>query len=127
MLIAVIGIASLMASRVQRRSTTLAGDAIVARELARSGIDLGLLYIQQQPTQWRADFAAGTAITNMDLGDGQVTVTAADPIDGNLTNNSTDPVVLTGVGNSSSSTYMLEVTLNGDGTIQPGTWKRVVN
>lgn len=127
LLVAVIGVSALMAARVQLRTVSAAADAIQTRLLARSAIDLGLLTIRQSPTTWRTLFTAGTLPTDLSLGSGLLTLTAVDHVDGDLTNNTTDPVVLTGIGMSGDARYMLEVTLNGDGTISPGTWKRVVN
>lgn len=127
LLVAVIGISALMAARVQRRATQASAGMAQTRQLACSAIDLGLLAIQQNPTTWRTLFTAGTLPTDLSLGSGLLTLTAVDPIDSDLTNNTTDPVVLTGVGSVGQARYMLEVTLNGDGTIAPGTWKRVVN
>jgi Tfp pilus assembly protein PilX len=127
LIVALIGVSALMAARVQRRVVSGSADMAQARQFAGSVIDLGLFTIRQNPLSWRAQFAAGTIPNDLALGTGTLTLTATDPVDGNLTNNITDPVVLTGVGKCGDARYMLEVTLNGDGTINPGTWKRVVN
>ncbi len=127
LIVAVIGISALMAARVQRRATQVSAGMAQTRQLARSAIDLGLLTVQQNPATWRTLFAAGTLPTNLSLGSGKLTLAATDPVDGDLTNNLTDPVVLTGIGMSGDARYMLQVTLNGDGTIELGSWKRVVN
>ncbi len=125
LLVAVIGISSLMAARVQRRAAVASGDMIQARENARAAIDRALWGIEAMPTTWRSSFAGGSFSTGT-LGGGTLTLTVVDPVDGDPTNNTTDPVALTGTGVVGQATYMLEVTLNGDGTMQPGTWKRVV-
>ncbi len=125
-LVAVIGVSALMAARVQHGAISRSADAAQTRLLARSAIDLGLCSIRQNPT-WRTLFAAGTLPTGLELGSGTLTLTATDPVDGNLTNNNTDPVVLIGIGNVGQATYRLEVTLNGDGMIESGSWRRVVN
>ncbi len=126
LLVAVIGISSLMAARVQRRATTASTDMIQARELARTAVDRILWGIVTYPTTWRVIYGSGY-LTNVPFGNGTFTAALMDPVDGDLFNNTTDPVVLTGTGNVGQATYILEVTLNGDGTVQPGTWKRVVN
>jgi len=126
LLVAVIGISSLMAARVQRRAVVVSADVIQARENARAAIDRTLWGIKMMPITWRASLAGG-AFSSGTLGGGSLSLVVVDPVDGNLTNNNTDPVVLTGTGNVGQATYMLDVTLNGDGTIRPGTWKRVVN
>lgn len=126
LLVAAIGVSSLMAVRVQRREANIVSDSSQACELARTAIDRGLWEAKNNPLTWRTFFAAGT-LTDVPLSSGTFTLVAVDPVDGNLINNNTDPVVLTGVGKVGDARYMLGATLNGDGTIQPGTWKRVVN
>lgn len=126
LLVAAIGVSSLMAVRVQRREARVAAESAQAQELARTAIDRGLWEAKNNPLTWRTFFAAGT-LTNVPLGNGTFTLLAVDPVDGNLINNNSDPVQLIGVGKVGVARYMLGVTLNGDGTVQPGTWKRVVN
>ncbi len=126
LIVAVIGISSLMAARVQRRAVAASAEMIQARELARSAIERGLRDIKVNSTFWRMQMAMMPP-TNVPFADGTFTLTIVDPIDGNLTNNTSDPVVFTGIGKYGDSQYILEVSLNGDGSIQPGTWKRVVN
>lgn len=126
LLVALIGVSSLMANRVQRRTVIAAVDHAQARELARTAIDRGLWEIKANPLFWRVTFDAGT-LTNIPLGNGAFTLGATDPVDSNLINNSTDPVVLIGVGKVGDARFMLRVILNGDGSVQPNTWKRLVN
>ncbi len=125
-LVAVIGISSLMAARVQRRTIQMSAGMIQSRELAGAAIDRGLWEIKVNSMFWRMKFVYWPP-TNVPLANGTFTLTATDPIDGNLLNNTADPVILTGIGKSGDAQYLLQVTLNGDGTVQPGTWKRVVN
>lgn len=126
LIVATIGISALMAARVQRRAVVITADMTQARENARVAIDRALWDIKVNPSSWRSSLAGGSYSSGT-LGGGTLSLTAVDPVDGNLTNNNTDPVVLTGTGNVGQATYILEVTLNPDGTINPGTWKRVVN
>jgi hypothetical protein len=126
LLIAAIGVSSLMAVRIQRRAASIAADKIQAREMARSGIDRVLLDIKLVPDTWRVDLKAGSFSTGT-FANGTYAIAAVDPVDNNLTDSNADPVVLTSTGTAGAATYILEVTLNGDGTIDTGTWKRVVN
>ena len=128
LLVAVIGISSLMAARVQRRSTTLTADRIQACELARSGIDFMMYGANDITTNsvWRAKLNNGD-YTNVAFGGGTFTVVGVDPNDGDLINNNGDPVVLTCTGDYRKATYILRVTVDGDGTPQLGTWKHIVN
>jgi hypothetical protein len=125
LLVAVIGVSSLMAARVQRRAVVASADMTQASELARSALDWGLWEININPGFWRMVLASMPP-TNVPFAGGTYSLTLVDPIDGNLTNNNTDPVVFTGIGKFGSARFMLEVTLNGDGSVQAGTWKRVV-
>jgi len=125
LIVALIGIASLMATRVQLRTVNMAKDKAQARELARAAVDRGLWEVEANPLLWRLTFASGS-LSNVPLGDGTFTLGAVDPVDGNLVIGS-DPVVLTGVGETGGAKYMLQVTLDSSGAVQPGSWKRVVN
>ncbi len=126
LLVATIGISSLMAARVQLRATSSARDKVKSRELARTAIDRGLWEVQNNALGWRGVLASGV-LTNVSFGGGSFTLVASDLVDGNVLNNTTDPVLLFGVGDSGQARFMLYVMLNGDGTVQEGTWKRHVN
>jgi hypothetical protein len=127
LIVAAIGISAVLAARVQLRTTQDSADRTETRQLARSAIDMGLFTVQRNPDTWRKVFSSGTIPTDMPLGSGTITLTATDSVDGDFLNNDTDPVVLLGTGTIGQAQYMLEVTINGDGTVAPGTWKRVVS
>ncbi len=125
-IVAAIGVSSLMLARVQRRSVTNTADRVQARELARSGIDYMLWRIETETSStWRTSLNNGN-YQNITMGTGTFSVTGVDPDDGNLTDDTTDPVVLTSVGIWGNARYAFEVTIDSEGTIQSGTWKRVV-
>lgn len=126
LLVATIGVTSLLAARVQRRSANSSADAAQAREMARSAIDLGLGTIKDNPLDWRALLAADP-YTGVAFNGGYLRLIVEDPADSNLLNNDTDPVRLKGVGVFKSAGYGLQVTLDGDGVPQAGTWQRFVN
>ena len=128
LLVALIGVSSLMAARVQRRSATLTADKIQARELARSGIDRVMLGAKRNllDSIWRTRLKNGNYEDKAFAG-GTFSVTGIDPIDGDLTNSNDDPVLLASVGVYGEAKYILQVTINGDGSPQLGTWQRVVN
>lgn len=125
LLVAAIGVSSLMAARVQRKIVTVSTDRGQARELARTAIDRGLWEVKNNALLWRTTFAAGV-LTNVSFGGGTFTLHAVDPVDDNLINNNTDPVILVGDGKKGGARYLLRVTLNGDGSVRGGTWQRVV-
>ncbi len=124
LLVAAIGVSSLMAARVQRQVTTMTDDKIQARELARSAIDRGLYEIRTNPG-WRATISTNL-IKNINLAGGQYTLQIVDPVDGNPVNNTTDPAWLIGEGKVGAACYQLAVLVSGDGTVQSDTWTRVV-
>jgi hypothetical protein len=125
-IVATIGISALMTARVQHQTIEDAADAIQARENARAAIERVLWGAKAAPTNWRTYLNNGS-LSGGSFADGTYALAAVDPVDGNLTDDTADPVVLTGTGVVGHTTYMLEVTLNGDGTVQSGTWKRVVD
>lgn len=128
LLVAAIGVSSLMVVRVQRRATSITADQIQAREMARTGIDRVLWCVKDDPTGivWRTKLK-NDVYQDIPFAGGTFSVTGIDPVDGNLTDVITDPVDLTSTGVYGKATYILGVTLNGDGSFEPGTWKRVVN
>jgi len=128
LLIAAIGVSSLLAVRVQRREAIQQADGCQARELARSGLDLMMYYAKQDAggTTWRTRLA-NKNFANVTFAGGDMTIQGVDPVDGNLTDDPDDPITLTCTANFRTSRYILEVTVDGEGTPRPGTWKRVVN
>ena len=128
LLVAVIGISSLLAARVQRRTVANSADLIQARELARAGIDF-VIYGEDKDLAgsiWRGMLNDG-GYQGRPLAGGVFSVNGVDPVDGDVINDDTNPVVLTSVGKYGNAKYILQVTIDTDGIIQPGTWKRVVN
>ncbi|MEZ6190756.1 MAG: hypothetical protein R3C45_05630 [Phycisphaerales bacterium] len=125
LIVAAVGVSSLVAARVQYRFSARTAESIKARELARTAIDRALWEVQNNALLWRTNFATNV-YTNVSLAGGTFTIGAIDPVDNNLLNNTTDPVQLLGIGIYGESKFILSVTLNGDGSLKPGTWKRVV-
>lgn len=128
LMVALIGVSSLMAARVHRRAVSVTADRMQARELARAGIDRVMYDPKVDPLGlfWRAMLVNGD-YENMGFAGGSFSVTGVDPNDGDLLNGSNDLVVLASTGKYGQAVYVLQVTIDGDGTPQPGTWKRVVN
>ena len=126
MIVTVIGLSALLATRIEHRSVAGAGDFAKARFYAVSAIDRMLLVIQQG-SEWRKLFAYGALPASQPIGNGSMGIEAIDPVDGDLANNGTDPVLLTGIGYSGNARYKLQVMLDGNGIPTPGTWRRVVD
>ena len=110
MLLTVIGLGSLLAVRVQRRSTQTVQDASKARLYAQSAVELGLFSVAEDP-DWRTTFLSGTWLSDKQLGDGTLTLEGIDPEDDDLADSEYDTLVLTGIGVKGVARHMTEVTL----------------
>jgi len=109
MMVTVIGLASLFAVRVQRRSAAITKDCADARLCAQSAIELGLLYVQDP--NWRDTWPNGPWLSNQPLGNGIFTLEGIDPTDGDLANSNYNPLVLTGLGTKGIASHKTQVTL----------------
>lgn len=114
MMVTVIGLASLFAVRVQRRSVLITKDCAEARLCAQSAIELGLLTVQDP--NWRDNKSNGIWLSNQPLGDGHLTLEGIDPDDGVLNDSDTDPLVLTGTGEKGFARQRIQVKLTADTT-----------
>ena len=124
-LVTLIGLASLTLARVERRGQAGVEHAPQARMNALAGIDFALLIVNQD-LNWRSTHSVPVTGRQMPS-DGAYDLAASDPVDGNLTNNNTDAVLLTATGVHGEARVKLQVTLNGDGSLAPGTWRWVVD
>lgn len=119
MIVTVIGLSSLLVMRVQLRAATNTNDSAQARLCARSGIEIGLLWIQQDPN-WRAKRGNGLWADNVPMGTGTFSLEAFDPVDDDILDSSEDPVLLTATGINGQSRQKLQVML------EPRTWLEAV-
>lgn len=110
-LVTVIGIASLFAVRVQRRSAEIARDCGEARLYAQSAVELGLLYVQDP--NWRNTYLDGTW-HDMPIGAGHCFIVGTDPNDGILNNGDNDPLVLAGLGIAGLASQRMQVRLEAE-------------
>jgi Tfp pilus assembly protein PilX len=97
-------------------------DAQRSRNCAQSGIDLCYWLIQNR-SDWRTAMTPGTWLNNAAVGDGTVTVTAADGDNsGSFSDDPTASVILTAVGisNNRSFTLTCRVSPTGGGTVFRG-------
>jgi len=121
-LVMLLGIGGLTLNRLAAETAGLTHDAIQARLLARSALDLALHHIDQNPASWRADFAADAVLQDEAFGRGTFTVTAADPADGDLLDDNTQDVTLRAEAHFGDARRLLQVTVDGDGVPIVGTW-----
>lgn len=110
LLAATISVGALAVVRAQTRQMDLASDAAEARLYAMSGIELGRLWMAQDPN-WRSNRPHGTWVLNMPIGGGKVTVAVTDPADGDLANQPHDPVVMVATGMKGAARHSVEVAL----------------
>lgn len=130
MIVLVIGLSGLMVSRIEQRSASAVSDMTQARLLALAAVEIGMFIMEANPLNWREAFKAGVLPTDMPLGNGTLTLEAADPLDGDLANGAADPVLFTGIGIDGGARHKLQVTITFTGGVaefQPGSWKQVVD
>ncbi len=115
MTVAVIGIAALMALRIEHRTVETSADFAQTRLYAQSAIEMGFFWIADDP-DWRSNLP-----TTGVIGNGTFTLEASDP----EPNNS---FVLIGTGMQGEARYKLQVTVqpdNGGYEIDPLSWRQV--
>jgi hypothetical protein len=110
MLVAVLGMASLTAMRIERKAVENVADAAEARLIAQAAVEIGLQRIADDPT-WRTTYTNGTWLTDIPLGNGRFTLAGIDPDDGDLGNSESHGVVLVGTGSKGRAVQKAEVTL----------------
>ncbi len=109
----IIGISSILASRIQNRENKMITQGTKAKINAESGIAYALNYINKT-ADWRTKFkeAAGTlGPFTLPSGQGSFQMTAIDTADADLTNNQTDPVTLYVTGQDGHGAYHMAVNL----------------
>jgi len=122
-LVIIIGLGALTATRLAAQTATLNNDAADARLLARSAVELALLHVQDHSAAWRQDFADEAVLQDVPLGRGHVSIYAYDPDDGDLLDDATDPVVIRGEGRIDEARALIETRIDADGVVQAGSWR----
>ncbi len=110
LVVATLGLGGLLALRSQYRAWRTLTDAAEARQNALSAIELGRLWISQDP-HWRSNRGSGVWASNQPMASGSFTLEATDPLDGDLTNRPHDPVVLKAIGVKGPTRHIVQVTL----------------
>jgi len=110
LLLAIIGLGSIYANRVQVRLCRLIRDAAVARTCAASAIELGLLHVKLD-SNWRTAWPNGTWMQDKPLGAGTFTLQGTDPQDNDLADSPYDALVLTGIGAKGVARHKTQVVL----------------
>jgi hypothetical protein len=97
MIVAIIGLSALAATRVQSRAAESGNDIAAARFAAQSAIEMGMLTLNNTPT-WRTTYTHDVWIPERGLGDGTYTWKLVDERNLSLTKDTTAPVRLCGRG-----------------------------
>jgi hypothetical protein len=118
MIVATLGLGALLAIRAQARAAALLGDQAEARYYALSAIDLGRLWIAQDP-QWRTLRENGVWASNQPIGSGTFTLEVTDPVDANLANRPHDPVIMKATAVKGLARQVIQVTLTANPTPLP--------
>jgi len=111
MLVSLIGLAAMLALRIENRAAGDLNDLADARNCAQAALEMGMFWIGRDP-QWRANRPNGVWATDVPLGRGKFTLEAYDPIDKDIAVGQNDPVVLTGTGTRGSARCKLQVRLD---------------
>lgn len=106
-IVAVIGVAAMLAVRLQQHVAEQTRDFASARACAQAGLEMGA-YWMKHDANWRSDRGNGTWASAMAVGDGQFTLVASDPVGGDVSSGSGDPVVLRSTGQVGEARYTLQ-------------------
>jgi hypothetical protein len=110
LLVAILGLGSLIAVRLQMRSVRLNRDVAEARACAASAIQVGLWCVKQDAT-WRTTRPNGIWLQDKPLGAGRFTLEGVDPTDSVLSDSQYEPLVLTATGTKGSARHKTQLTL----------------
>lgn len=110
LLVTVLGVSALMATRVERDRSVLDRDAQQARRYAESAIDLALLKINND-TGWRGTYTHDSWTGEQAFGTGAIDWKLVDPTDTDLADDASQNVDLVALGKVGEARQMVQVTL----------------
>ena len=108
MLVMIIGVSAVIALRAKQQTSDLVSDSILARQLARSAVELGSLAIDADDS-WRTTWASGVWKWTTTVDGARMGYTAVDETDGDLADDDTDPVRIYGFAEIDNVTRILSV------------------
>lgn len=108
-IVMIIGLSGLLGARISGRVAKDNADFLIARQHARSGMQMGLLILQADP-QWRSHFTSGLLLDSKPDKASRLLVQASDP-DGLIADDATDPLILTATGEYADARYQLRLNL----------------
>lgn len=110
MIVAVIGLSAMMATRIQRRTFEGTNDASVASDYAQSAIDIAMLKIKQD-VNWRATYIHDTWVADQTIGSGTFRWKLVDQVDTDLSNDDSHLAQLLAWGMKGNATQKVSVQL----------------
>jgi len=110
LLVTILGLSALTASRVQARGSEGTNDFVQARLHAFSALELGRQWIASD-SNWRTTRPNGVWAANVPIGSGSFTLSGTDPDGLPLSDDSGQPLVLSAIGAQGAARYQLQVTL----------------
>jgi hypothetical protein len=108
-LLITLALGAMLAVRAQVRAVDLQNDMAEARLYARSGLEVGRLWVDQDAS-WRINHSNGTWVSNRAIGSGTFTLGGVNP-NGTLDANDLDPLILTATGLRGRARQKIQVTL----------------
>ena len=106
-----LSVGTLLAVRAQVRNVDLGNDIAEARLYARSGIELGRLWVDQDPS-WRSNRTSGNWVTGRAMGTGTFSLDGTNFSGGGaLTDNELESLVLTATGQRGRARQKVRATL----------------
>jgi hypothetical protein len=120
MIVALMGLGSIIASRVRLRTAQIGNEAADARLIAQTGAEAARLWVSQDP-DWRKNYPGTRFGLNQPfkLDGGSFTVELEDPLDNNLTNRPHDVAALTATGVRGGARQIVQVRLKAKPTPLP--------
>lgn len=120
LIVSVIGLSGLAATRIQLRSVAGVNNATAARFYAQSALDMGLFAVSND-ADWRTTYSHDVWVSEQPLGEGTYTWKLVDEQDGDLATNPAGPVRLYGKGIAGDAVrvYSVQVQPETDGTSDP--------
>jgi hypothetical protein len=111
LIVALLGLAALVAQRIQNRIVLAAGQMRQAQLNAHSAAELALLTMRDD-TNWRTSQPNGPWFTNRDTGAGTCSAQVTDPIDATLTNDAEESVLVEGIGRQGAAEQRVRLTVD---------------
>ena len=119
-IVALMGLGSIIAGRVRLRTAQIGNQAADARLYAQTGTEAARLWVSQDP-DWRKNYPGTRFGLNQpfNLEGGSFTVELEDPLDNNLTNRPHDVAALTATGVKGGARQIVQVRLKAKPTPLP--------